>query len=533
MKTMYKVGKYFCLLLLITFIPLFYEGLSTEAAAAGNDITSKFTDMEFQAVVYSAIGKSAPEPILDTDVAKVKELYIYYDAKNLDGLEYFASLLKLECRYNDLESLPTLPQSLVVLKCNNNHLTALPDLPPNLEILMCGDNQLTTLPELPPGLRRLDFYGNEVYELPDALPSKLTYMHCGNNNLSVLPELPPSLISLYCQWNKLTIMPMLPSGLKFLYCYSNQLTALPTLPKSLEELDCTFNELTLLPELPQSLKRLDCYSNELTLLPELPHNLKMLYCSMNSLTMLPTLPQNLKELDCSMNSLTMLPTLPQSLEEFDCSYNQLMVLPAIPASLVWINYDANPIVSPPILPSRLKNYANAEDVPGVEAYDINFSLGFDNTSDVEVSIFIDGEQIRFDESSGMPFLDINDRVQVPFREAMEAYGATVEWDTGNNAVYVEKDGITIEVPIGSEYIAVKSYNDVIIDNDTSALVCDGNVYLPIRIVMEALGASVGWDSDTNTVSIEDLATVKPIISHYNYDPSLSDITLMPFLWIQW
>ena len=40
-----------------------------------------------------------------------------------------------------------------------------------------------------------------------------------------------------------------------------------------------------------------------------------------------------------------------------------------------------------------------------------------------------------------------------------------------------------------------------ISNDTAAIIKDGKTYLPIRAVLEAFGASVGWDGATQTVTV--------------------------------
>ena len=53
--------------------------------------------------------------------------------------------MKLNYSYQELISLPTLPESLTELDCYNNQLTNLPTLPSSLTQLYCSDNQLTNL----------------------------------------------------------------------------------------------------------------------------------------------------------------------------------------------------------------------------------------------------------------------------------------------------------------------------------------------------------------------------------------------------
>ncbi len=112
------------------------------------------------------------------------------------------------------------------------------------------------------------------------------------------------------------------------------------------------------------------------------------------------------------------------------------------------------------------------------------------------NISIDKQNVQFTETSGMPFIDSANRTQVPFRQTMEAFGATVSWDSANKIATAEKNGITVQVPIGVSYIIKDGQQ---ITNDTAALIKDGRTYLPIRAVLEAFGASVSWDGSTQTV----------------------------------
>ncbi|MFY8037631.1 MAG: hypothetical protein ACOVMQ_10720, partial [Cyclobacteriaceae bacterium] len=116
---------------------------------------------------------------------------------DLNGIQYFTALLELNCEYNQLTSLPTLPNTLKKLDCSNNKLTSLPALPLGLTYLACISNQLSILPPLPLGL---------------------TYLNCSSNQLSILPPLPNGLKFLSCAYNQLNSLPALPSELDFLGC---------------------------------------------------------------------------------------------------------------------------------------------------------------------------------------------------------------------------------------------------------------------------------------------------------------------------
>lgn len=75
----------------------------------------------------------------------ISELGLKSWPKVLEGKENL--VIKLDCSFNQLTSLPVLPQ-LIELICSNNQLTSLPVLP-LLTVLNCHHNQLTSLPILP------------------------------------------------------------------------------------------------------------------------------------------------------------------------------------------------------------------------------------------------------------------------------------------------------------------------------------------------------------------------------------------------
>lgn len=115
-----------------------------------------------------------------------------------------------------------------------------------------------------------------------------------------------------------------------------------------------------------------------------------------------------------------------------------------------------------------------------------------------ITVRIDSKNVEFDDEIGAPFIDGNNRTLVPFRAALEAYGAEIQWDGATKTAKAIKDDITIEVPVGEKYI-VK--NGERIENDTAATIKDNRTYLPIRKVMEAFGADVQWDNSLRTVVV--------------------------------
>jgi C1A family cysteine protease len=130
----------------------------------------------------------------------------------------------------------------------------------------------------------------------------------------------------------------------------------------------------------------------------------------------------------------------------------------------------------------------------------------------EVKVSYNGNLIVFNQTYGFPFIDENERTQVPFRIVMEAIGANVTWNQASLTAVAVKDGVRVEVPIGEKYIL---RNGAKIVNDTNSRVVKNRTYLPIRIVFEAFDIDVTWDATSFTVvAIEsdepDLFTSIPI-----------------------
>ncbi|MEI8217191.1 MAG: stalk domain-containing protein [Eubacteriales bacterium] len=115
-----------------------------------------------------------------------------------------------------------------------------------------------------------------------------------------------------------------------------------------------------------------------------------------------------------------------------------------------------------------------------------------------IGVTIDNSKVAFSSEMGYPFIDSNSRTQVPFRATMEKFGCSVAWDQSSQMAVAVKNGTTVKVPIGQKYIFK---NGVKIVNDTAALVKDNRTYLPIRAVLEAFGASVGWNAENQSVIV--------------------------------
>ncbi len=103
-----------------------------------------------------------------------------------------------------------------------------------------------------------------------------------------------------------------------------------------------------------------------------------------------------------------------------------------------------------------------------------------------IEIAVDGKEVEFDAK---PFIDENDRTQVPVRAVSEMLNADVDWDGETRTVTILRDTKTVNIIIGSDTITVDGKT---VKMDTAAIIKDNRTYIPVRFVAEALGMTVEW-----------------------------------------
>lgn len=109
-------------------------------------------------------------------------------------------------------------------------------------------------------------------------------------------------------------------------------------------------------------------------------------------------------------------------------------------------------------------------------------------------IYVDRVKIPFDVEPLMK----NDRLLVPFRAICEALSMTVGWDDAQQKVTAAKDSVSIEMIIENSNILVNG-NQVV--SDVAPTLYNSRTLIPLRFLAEAIGCNVGWDGETNTVTI--------------------------------
>ena len=92
----------------------------------------------------------------------------------------------------------------------------------------------------------------------------------------------------------------------------------------------------------------------------------------------------------------------------------------------------------------------------------------------------------------------NGRTMLPVRFVAENLGGTVGWDGATSSVTIKGDGIDIAIKVGATTAQI---NGKTVTLDAPAFIESSRTYLPVRVVAEAMGATVAWDGATSTATL--------------------------------
>ena len=88
---------------------------------------------------------------------------------------------------------------------------------------------------------------------------------------------------------------------------------------------------------------------------------------------------------------------------------------------------------------------------------------------------------------------------VPIRVISEAFGANVGWDGATQTVTVENNGTSIVLQIGNKTAIVNGVSIPLAE--APQLTKNGYTMIPLRFISETLGATVGYDSATQDITV--------------------------------
>ena len=103
-----------------------------------------------------------------------------------------------------------------------------------------------------------------------------------------------------------------------------------------------------------------------------------------------------------------------------------------------------------------------------------------------------------------PFIDkTSGRTLIPIRIIVESIEGKIEWEAKTQKVTILKDDIIIELWIGKPIAHINGIPSPIdmAAPKLSPMIVAGRTFLPLRFVSENLGAEVGWDGKTQTITV--------------------------------
>jgi len=143
-----------------------------------------------------------------------------------------------------------------------------------------------------------------------------------------------------------------------------------------------------------------------------------------------------------------------------------------------------------------------------------FAVGIGAEKVNPVYVNLDGKNIDC-LSYGQQATIVEGRTLVPLRAIFESLGANIIWDKETRTVIAARNGIVVELGIGSN-ILVK--NELNIEIDVPALIMNDRTMVPARAVAEAFDVAVEWDADLRTVFLSATDGFKPV---FNESPESS------------
>lgn len=138
----------------------------------------------------------------------------------------------------------------------------------------------------------------------------------------------------------------------------------------------------------------------------------------------------------------------------------------------------------------------------------------------DIIVTIDGERLQTDQA---PIIQTG-RTLVPLRSIFEALGAEVTWYQASGSIYCYRNDASISLTVNDHYAYINGSQVYI---DQPPIIVNNRTLVPVRVVSEALGATVVWDNADRTVTItsNDSYTGVMRIDYENLLPN--NLTILP------
>jgi len=122
-------------------------------------------------------------------------------------------------------------------------------------------------------------------------------------------------------------------------------------------------------------------------------------------------------------------------------------------------------------------------------------------ADTPFQITVDGAWIQGEGTS----FQRNGTIMVPIRVVAEAIGATVSWIPKERKIIVKKGEHNVQFLVGSKQAMINNKEEAILEVPE---IREGKVFIPLRIAIESMGATIRWDASNHTAAIESFLSPK-------------------------
>lgn len=118
-------------------------------------------------------------------------------------------------------------------------------------------------------------------------------------------------------------------------------------------------------------------------------------------------------------------------------------------------------------------------------------VGASEARNYNVKVFVNETEIIFDDNTGRPYINKDNRTMLPFRKVAEAAKAEVQWVAAEQKAVATNNANAVEMIVGK-----KEYrkNGIVEMMDTEMILelSEGRTYAPFRAISEGLGYQVDY-----------------------------------------
>ncbi|KUG03048.1 hypothetical protein ASZ90_019591 [hydrocarbon metagenome] len=118
-------------------------------------------------------------------------------------------------------------------------------------------------------------------------------------------------------------------------------------------------------------------------------------------------------------------------------------------------------------------------------------VGASEARNYNVKVFVNETEIIFDDNTGRPYINKDNRTMLPFRKVAEAAKAEVQWVAAEQKAVATNNANTVEMIVGKkEYW--KNGKVEMMDTEMILDISESRTYAPFRAISEGLGYQVDY-----------------------------------------